>query len=102
MNFLCKLLLWSCLCCLLAMPVRAQEDGQGQAELHHHPPQDQLLHERFYSCTKGFIPNGTCPIILPLAVAMRRTAMLLWRSHRHLPLSRFKKFGRRFARKAAM
>jgi hypothetical protein len=49
MNFLCKLLLWSCLCCVLAMPVRAQEDGQGQAAVHHHPPQDQLLHERFYS-----------------------------------------------------
>jgi hypothetical protein len=32
------------------MPVQAQEVGQGQAAaLHHHPPQDQLLHERFYS-----------------------------------------------------
>jgi hypothetical protein len=50
MNFPCKLLLlWSCLCCLLAMPVQAQEAGQGQAALHHHPPQDQLLHEKFYS-----------------------------------------------------
>jgi hypothetical protein len=25
------------------------QDGQGQAGLHHHPPQDQLLHEKFYS-----------------------------------------------------
>jgi len=49
MNFLCKLLLWSCLCCLLALPVQAQEAGQGQAALHHHPPQDQRLHEKFYS-----------------------------------------------------
>ena len=49
MNLLCKLLLWSCLCCLLAMPVQAQEDGQGHAALSHHPPKDQLLHEKFYS-----------------------------------------------------
>jgi len=49
MNFLCKLLFWSCLCCLLAVRVQAQEGGQGQAALHHHPPQDQLLHEKFYS-----------------------------------------------------
>jgi hypothetical protein len=50
MNFPCKLLLlWSCLCYLLAMPALAQEAGQGQAALHHHPPQDQLLHEKFYS-----------------------------------------------------
>jgi hypothetical protein len=49
MNFLCKLFLWSCLCCLLAMPVQAQEDGQGRAALHRHPPQDQPLHEKFYS-----------------------------------------------------
>ena len=49
MNFPCKLLLWSCLCCLSVMRVQAQEDGQGQAALRHHPPQDRLLHERFYS-----------------------------------------------------
>lgn len=48
MNFLCKLLLWSFLCCLLARPVQAQDGGQSQAA-HHHPPQDQLLHEKFYS-----------------------------------------------------
>ena len=53
MNAVCKLLLWSCLCCLLAMPVQAQEvqsheHGQDQAA-RHHPPQDQLLHEQFYS-----------------------------------------------------
>ena len=44
----CKLFLSSCLCCLLATGVQAQ-DGQSQAGLHHHPPQDQLLHEKFYS-----------------------------------------------------
>ncbi|HEY0801496.1 MAG TPA: hypothetical protein VGD54_11685 [Steroidobacteraceae bacterium] len=48
MNLLCKLLLSICLCCLLAAEVQAQ-DGQGQAGLHRHPPQDQLLHEKFYS-----------------------------------------------------
>jgi hypothetical protein len=57
---LCKLLLWSCLCCLLAMPVRAQEaraheHGQDQA-VRHHPPQDQLLHEQFYS--KWHMPDN--------------------------------------------
>ncbi len=40
MNVLCKLLLWSCLCCLLAIPVQAQEDGQGHAA-RHHPAQAQ-------------------------------------------------------------
>ena len=30
------------------MPVQAQEDGQGHA-MRHHPPQDQLLHEKFYA-----------------------------------------------------
>jgi hypothetical protein len=69
MNFPCKLFLWSCLCCLLAMPVQAQEDGQGRAALHRHPPQNQPLHEKFYS--------AICPIILPLAVAIRRTATRL-------------------------
>jgi hypothetical protein len=48
LNVLCKLLLWSCLCCLLAGRVQAQEDGQGHAA-RHHPPQDQLLHEKFYA-----------------------------------------------------
>ena len=27
MNFLCKILLWSSLCCLLAMPIQAQAMG---------------------------------------------------------------------------
>lgn len=48
MILLCSLLLWSCLCGLLAINVHAQ-DGQNNAGLHHHPPQDQLLHEKFYS-----------------------------------------------------
>ena len=48
MNVRCKLLLWTCLCCLLAMPVLAQEAGHSGVE-RHHPPQDQLLHEKFYS-----------------------------------------------------
>lgn len=48
MNVRSKLLLWTCLYCLLAMPVLAQEGVQGEAE-RHHPPQDQLLHEKFYS-----------------------------------------------------
>jgi hypothetical protein len=48
LNLACKLLLSSCLCWLLAMEAQAQ-DGQSQAGLHRHPPQDQLLHERFYS-----------------------------------------------------
>jgi len=50
MNYLCKLLLlWSRLCCLLATPAQVQEAGHGQAALHHHPPQDHLLHEKVYS-----------------------------------------------------
>jgi len=44
----CKLLLSGFLCCLSAMEVQAQ-DGQSQAGLHRHPPQDQSLHEKFYS-----------------------------------------------------
>jgi hypothetical protein len=44
----CKLLLASCLCGGLMTPGHAQ-DGQEQAGLHRHPPQDQLLHEKFYS-----------------------------------------------------
>ena len=43
-----NLIVWTCLFCLLAMPVQAQE-AQGHAVLSHHPPQDQLLHEKFYS-----------------------------------------------------
>jgi hypothetical protein len=70
LNLLCKLLLCSCLCCQLAVPAQAQEAGQGQAARHRHPPQDQPLHE-------GSIQHGTCPIILPLAVAVRRTATRL-------------------------
>jgi hypothetical protein len=32
MNFLCKLLIWSFLCCLLATRVQAQETERGNAE----------------------------------------------------------------------
>ena len=48
MNLLCKLFPASSLCLALVAQALAQ-DGQGQAGLHHHPPQDQLLHEKFYS-----------------------------------------------------
>lgn len=48
MNFLCRLLLWSFLCCALTPSVQAQDVGQGRTT-HHHPPQDQELHEKFYS-----------------------------------------------------
>jgi len=44
----CRLLLLSCLLGTLAPAARAQ-DGQGHAGRSHHPPQDQLLHEKFYS-----------------------------------------------------
>ena len=44
MNSFCKYPLSICLCCALMMPAQAQDAG-----LHHHPPQDQLLHEKFYS-----------------------------------------------------
>jgi hypothetical protein len=47
-NLLCRLILGSFLCCLLATESHAQE-AQGQVGIHHHPPQDQLLHENFYS-----------------------------------------------------
>jgi hypothetical protein len=46
MGLLFRLILW--ICCLLAgLPLQAQED-EGRATLHH-PPQDQWLHEKFYS-----------------------------------------------------
>ena len=48
MSSFCKSFLGICLCCLLTMPVQAQ-DAQSQAGLHRHPPQDQFLHEKFYS-----------------------------------------------------
>ena len=48
MNLLCKLLLSGALG-LLATLVHAQEAEQNQATHRHHPAQDQLLHERFYS-----------------------------------------------------
>ena len=44
MNSIYKFFQGICLCCALMMPVRAQDAG-----LHRHPPQDQLLHEKFYS-----------------------------------------------------
>ena len=47
MTPLCKLLLGICLCCGLVMSVLAQ-DGQDHTA-RHHPPQDQLLHEKFYA-----------------------------------------------------
>ena len=43
MNALCKILLWSFLCCTLTTAIQAQESE------HRHPPQDQQLHENFYS-----------------------------------------------------
>jgi hypothetical protein len=48
LHALCKLLVVGSLCCTWLTQVRAQ-DGQSQTGLHHHPPQDQLLHEKFYS-----------------------------------------------------
>ena len=48
MNLVRKLFLGGCLCGSLVMPVHAQ-DGQGHAGLNGHPPQDQFLHEKFYS-----------------------------------------------------
>lgn len=48
MNLPCKLVLSSFLHCLLAMQVQAQ-DGRRQDGLHRHPPQDRLLHQKFYS-----------------------------------------------------
>ena len=44
MNSCYKFFQGICLCCALMMPVQAQDAG-----LHRHPPQDQLLHEKFYS-----------------------------------------------------
>lgn len=55
MILLCKLLFWGCICCLLVMEVQAQ-DGQGRAGTHRHPPQDQPLHEKFYS--KWHMPDN--------------------------------------------
>jgi len=43
-NAFCKSLQGICLCCAVMMPVQAQDAG-----LRHHPPQDQFLHEKFYS-----------------------------------------------------
>ncbi|MBR0716169.1 hypothetical protein JQ632_19685 [Bradyrhizobium liaoningense] len=48
MNWTCKLLLSAVLLLSLTMGVRAQEVGQDAAQ-RHHPPQDRLLHEKFYS-----------------------------------------------------
>jgi hypothetical protein len=47
MNLLCKLFLGSGLCCVLAMPAKAQDADDHAAR--HHPPQDVPLHEKFYS-----------------------------------------------------
>ena len=48
MNLLSRRIFANCLCCVLITQVQAQ-DGQSRTELHRHPPQDQLLHEKFYS-----------------------------------------------------
>ena len=44
MNSFCKILPGMGLYCGLLIPVQAQDAG-----LHRHPPQDRLLHEKFYS-----------------------------------------------------
>lgn len=49
MSPLCNRLLSALLPCLLATPVQAEEGEQNQAAHRHHPVQDQLLHEKFYS-----------------------------------------------------
>lgn len=54
MNFPCKLFFESCAYCELAMRIRV-EDVQSQAA-RHHPRQDQLLHEVFYS--KWHLPDN--------------------------------------------
>jgi hypothetical protein len=46
LGLLFRFILWSC-CLLASLPLQAQE-GKGHATLHH-PPQDQWLHEKFYS-----------------------------------------------------
>ena len=60
MNLLCQLMIWICLYGLFAVPGQAQETGreasQGQGAMRHHPPQDQSLHERFYS--KWHMPDN--------------------------------------------
>jgi len=48
MTVICNFLLWSFLCCLFSTSLQAQETGENHAT-RHHPPQDQLLHEKFYS-----------------------------------------------------
>jgi hypothetical protein len=45
---LCKFFQGSCLCCLLVTPLQAQEVSHDHAA-RHHPAQDQLVHEKFYS-----------------------------------------------------
>ena len=67
MNLLCRLVLWSLLCCELAPSVQAQESGQGPLATHRHPPQDQELHEKFYSNWRmpdhpwmGYCNNADC------------------------------------------
>jgi hypothetical protein len=46
-NRLCKLFLGTCHCSVLVIRVHPQGDADHVAR--HHPPQDQLLHEKFYS-----------------------------------------------------
>jgi len=45
----CRTLLLSCLLGSLARRRLQAQDGQGHAGLSHHPPEDQRLHEKFYS-----------------------------------------------------
>jgi hypothetical protein len=54
MTLLCKLFSESWHCLVLMIRHKAL-DGQSQAGLHHHPPQDQLLYEKFYSTWR--MPN---------------------------------------------
>jgi hypothetical protein len=60
----CKFPLATCFCCLLSMGALAQESGQGGGGAlppRHHPPQDLMLHERFYSTWRmPDHPNQSC------------------------------------------
>ena len=49
MNFFCKLLIWSFLYYLLAIVAGLVFVVSTAVAQHHHPPQDQALHEKFYS-----------------------------------------------------
>ena len=69
MTVLCKLLLWSFLCCLFSTSLQAQQSGENHAT-RRHPPQDQFLHEILLNVAharsprhqllqrRGLLPNG--------------------------------------------